>query len=88
MFQSTLLKRTMSLVVLSLVASAILATIAFIVAGRSATISIELRQCLKIRIPNYKRSFQHIRNILKIPISDTISSVQVTQQDTTIILST
>ena len=42
MFQSTLLKRTMSLVVISLLASALLATIAFIVAGRSATLSIAI----------------------------------------------
>ena len=48
MFQSTLLKRTMSLVVLSLVASAIIATIAFVVAGKSATLSIELDNALKI----------------------------------------
>lgn len=48
MFQSTLLKRTMSLVVLSLVASAIIATIAFVVAGKSATLSIELDSALKI----------------------------------------
>ena len=41
MFQSTLLRRTMSLVIISLVASAILATLAFIVAGRTATIDIE-----------------------------------------------
>ena len=41
MFQSALLKRTMTLVVLSLLASAILATIAFLVAGRSAAISLE-----------------------------------------------
>ena len=48
MFQSTLLKRTMSLVVLSLVASAIIATIAFVVAGKSATLTIELENSLKI----------------------------------------
>ena len=48
MFQSTLLKRTMSLVVLSLVASAIIATIAFVVAGKSATLTIELENALKI----------------------------------------
>lgn len=42
MFQSTLLKRTMSLVVLSLLASAIIATIAFIVAGRSSTLQMEV----------------------------------------------
>ena len=41
MFQSTLLKRTMSLVIISLLASAVLAIIAFIVAGRTATIDIE-----------------------------------------------
>lgn len=41
MFQSTLLRRTMSLVIISLIASAILATIAFIVAGRTATIENE-----------------------------------------------
>ncbi len=41
MFQSTLLRRTMSLVIISLVASAILAILAFIVAGRTATIEIE-----------------------------------------------
>ena len=41
MFQSTLLRRTMSLVIISLIASAILATIAFIVAGRTATIESE-----------------------------------------------
>ncbi len=48
MFQSTLLKRTMSLVVLSLVASAIIATIAFVVAGKSATLSLELENAIKI----------------------------------------
>ena len=42
MFQSTLLKRTMTLVVVSLLASALLATIAFIVAGRSATLTLEV----------------------------------------------
>ena len=42
MFQSTLLRRTMSLVVLSLLASAIIATIAFIVAGRSSTLQMEV----------------------------------------------
>lgn len=47
MFQSTLLKRTMSLVVLSLVASAILATIAFIVAGRMTTLRIEVENATK-----------------------------------------
>ena len=47
MFQSTLLKRTMTLVVLSLLASAILATIAFLVAGRSATITVELDRALE-----------------------------------------
>lgn len=46
MFQSTLLKRTMTLVVVSLLASAILATIAFLVAGRSATLSLELDKAL------------------------------------------
>ena len=48
MFQSTLLKRTMSLVVLSLVASAVIATIAFVVAGKSATLSLELESAIKI----------------------------------------
>ena len=47
MFQSTLLKRTMMLVVVSLLASAILATIAFLVAGRSATITVELDRALE-----------------------------------------
>lgn len=47
MFQSTLLKRTMTLVVLSLLASAILATVAFLVAGRSATITVELDRALE-----------------------------------------
>lgn len=47
MFQSTLLKRTMTLVVVSLLASALLATIAFIVAGRSATISLEADNAIK-----------------------------------------
>lgn len=46
MFQSTLLKRTMTLVVLSLLASAILATIAFIVAGRSTTVSLEINKTM------------------------------------------
>ena len=46
MFQSTLLKRTMMLVVVSLLASALLATIAFIVAGRSATLTIEVENTL------------------------------------------
>ena len=47
MFQSTLLKRTMTLVVLSLLASAILATIAFIVAGRTATLELEVDSAIK-----------------------------------------
>ena len=47
MFQSTLLKRTMTLVVLSLLASAILATIAFVVAGNSKTMEIEINNALK-----------------------------------------
>ena len=47
MFQSTLLKRTMTLVVVSLLASALLATIAFIVAGRSATISLAADNAIK-----------------------------------------
>ncbi len=42
MFQSTLLKRTMTLVVLSLLASAILATIAFLVAGLSLGVDSDL----------------------------------------------
>ncbi len=46
MFQSTLLRRTMSLVIVSLIASAILATIAFIVAGRTATIESETRTAI------------------------------------------
>lgn len=46
MFQSTLLRRTMSLVIISLIASAILATIAFIVAGRSATIENETKTAI------------------------------------------
>ncbi len=46
MFQSTLLKRTMTLVVLSLLASALLATIAFIVAGRSATLSLGIEKSM------------------------------------------
>ena len=47
MFQSTLLKRTMTLVVLSLLASAIIATIAFLVAGNSKTMEIEIDNALK-----------------------------------------
>lgn len=47
MFQSTLLRRTMSLVIISLVASAILATLAFIVAGRTATIDLETTNAVK-----------------------------------------
>lgn len=47
MFQSTLLKRTMMLVVLSLLASAILATIAFLVAGKTATLGIEVDNATK-----------------------------------------
>ncbi len=46
MFQSTLLKRTMTLVVLSLLASAILATIAFLIAGKKATIAMEKEKSL------------------------------------------
>ena len=46
MFQSTLLKRTMSLVVLSLLASAIIATIAFVVAGRTSTLQLEVDNSL------------------------------------------
>ena len=56
MFQSTLLKRTMTLVVVSLLASALLATIAFIVAGRSATISLEADNAIKQDI-RYKEIF-------------------------------
>ena len=56
MFQSTLLKRTMTLVVVSLLASAILATIAFLVAGRSATITVELDNALKQDV-KYKELF-------------------------------
>ena len=58
MFQSTLLKRTMSLVVLSLVASAILATIAFIVAGRMTTLRIEVENATK-QDYKYKDIFQN-----------------------------
>ncbi|MBR3142217.1 MAG: HAMP domain-containing protein [Clostridiales bacterium] len=47
MFQSTLLKRTMTLVVVSLIASALLATIAFLVAGRIATMTLEIDSCLE-----------------------------------------
>lgn len=46
MFQSTLLKRTMSLVLWALLASALLATIAFIVAGRRATIDMEVNNAI------------------------------------------
>ena len=46
MFQSTLLKRTMSLVVLSLLASAIIATIAFVVAGKISTLQLEVDNSL------------------------------------------
>lgn len=46
MFQSTLLKRTMSLVLWALLASALLATIAFIVAGRRATINMEVKNAI------------------------------------------
>ena len=46
MFQSTLLKRTMSLVVLSLLASAIIATLAFIVAGKTSTLQLEVENSL------------------------------------------
>ncbi len=56
MFQSTLLKRTMSLVVLSLVASAILATIAFVVAGRLSTMSTEVDNATQIDL-RYKEIF-------------------------------
>ena len=56
MFQSTLLKRTMSLVVLSLVASAILATIAFVVAGRLSTMSSEVDNATQIDL-RYKEIF-------------------------------
>jgi len=47
MFQSTLLKRTMSLVVLSLLASAIIATLAFIVAGKTSTLQLEVENSLE-----------------------------------------
>ena len=46
MFQSTLLKRIMSLVLWALLASALLATIAFIVAGRRATINMEVKNAI------------------------------------------
>ena len=57
MFQSALLKRTMTLVVLSLLASAILATIAFLIAGRSATISLEREKTLEQDV-EYKKLFE------------------------------
>lgn len=47
MFQSTLLKRTMTLVVLSLLASAIIATIAFVVAGKTATLALEVNNAVE-----------------------------------------
>lgn len=53
MFQSTLLKRTMTLVVVSLLASALIATIAFIVAGSSATLTLEIDNALDQDL-NYK----------------------------------
>lgn len=46
MFQSTLLKRTMALVLWALLASALLATIAFVVAGRRATINMEVKNAV------------------------------------------
>ena len=58
MFQSTLLKRTMSLVVLSLVASAILATIAFVVAGTTSTLSLEVENAVKQDL-KYKEIFDN-----------------------------
>ena len=47
MFQSTLLKRTMMLVVFSLLASALIATIAFLVAGKTTTMSLEIDKALE-----------------------------------------
>ncbi|MCR5329510.1 MAG: HAMP domain-containing protein [Saccharofermentans sp.] len=57
MFQSTLLKRTMTLVVVSLLASALLATIAFIVAGKTATNTIEVENSLR-----QDEQYMHILN--------------------------
>ena len=56
MFQSTLLKRTMMLVVVSLIASALLATIAFIVAGKLTTMTLEIDNTLAQDI-KYKEIF-------------------------------
>lgn len=63
MFQSTLLRRTMSLVIISLVASAILATLAFIVAGRTATIDIETNHAVNQDIV-YQQLFMEDPGIL------------------------
>ncbi len=46
MFQSTMLKRTMGLVLWALLASAILATLAFIFAGRQATIQMQTESAI------------------------------------------
>ncbi len=68
MFQSTLLKRTMSLVIISLVASAILATIAFIVAGRTATIDIETTNAINQDMV-YQRIFQEDPDLIDNEVS-------------------
>ncbi len=68
MFQSTLLRRTMSLVIMSLVASAILAIIAFIVAGRTATIEIETNNAVNRDIV-YQQLFAKEPSLLDNPDS-------------------
>ena len=46
MFQGSLLKRTMTLVLGALISSAILATVAFVFAGRNATINLEVSNAI------------------------------------------
>ena len=63
MFQSTLLKRTMSLVVLSLLASAIIATIAFVVAGKTSTLQLEVDNSLSQDI--YEENYETLMRVIK-----------------------
>ena len=72
MFQSTLLRRTMSLVIISLIASAILATIAFIVAGRTATIESETKTAINQDIV-YRQMFLQEPELLERPLNEKLS---------------
>ena len=76
----------MTLVVLSLLASAILATIAFLVAGRSATIALELDNTLAQDI-EYKELFRNNPDYFNNTDFRFFFSIPVMLRGTTIILS-